>query len=117
MTYRASPIPSLDDDKPHEECGIFGIFEHPDAAALTALGLHALQHRGQEAAGIVTFDGRQFHSHRALGHVGENFGEEDVISRLPGTGAIGLERNDHVVRWHPVASPFVFGRKPDGRKP
>ena len=83
MTYPAPQFFSLGDDKPHEECGIFGIFGHPDAAALTALGLHALQHRGQEAAGIVTYDGRQFHSHRALGHVGENFGEEVVISRLP----------------------------------
>ncbi len=61
MTNRCAPRDLLDDDKPHEECGIFGVFGHPDAAALCALGLHALQHRGQEAAGIVTFDGRQFH--------------------------------------------------------
>ncbi|MEJ2027927.1 MAG: amidophosphoribosyltransferase, partial [Limibacillus sp.] len=50
------------DDKLHEECGVFGVFGHPDAASLTALGLHALQHRGQEAAGIVCYDGKQFHS-------------------------------------------------------
>ena len=80
------------DDKLHEECGVFGIFGHKDAAAHTALGLHALQHRGQEAAGIVAFDGRQFHSHRALGHVGESFGKEDVIATLPGAAAIGHNR-------------------------
>ena len=51
----------LDADRLREECGVFGIFGHPDAAAITALGLHALQHRGQEAAGIVTFDGKRFH--------------------------------------------------------
>ncbi|HLI20827.1 MAG TPA: amidophosphoribosyltransferase, partial [Stellaceae bacterium] len=55
---------SLEDDHPHEECGVFGIFGHPEAAALAALGLHALQHRGQEAAGIVAYDGEQFHAHR-----------------------------------------------------
>ena len=63
------------DDRLREECGVFGIFGHPDAAALTALGLHALQHRGQEAAGIVSFDGTQFHSERQLGLVGDNFTE------------------------------------------
>src|ERR1700709_2007681 len=56
-----------------EECGVFGIFGHPEAAAITALGLHALQHRGQEAAGIVTFDGARFHSERRLGLVGDTF--------------------------------------------
>ncbi len=80
------------EDKPREECGIFGVFGHVDAAAHTALGLHALQHRGQEAAGIVSFDGQQFHSHRALGQVGENFGSEVVIERLPGDIAIGHNR-------------------------
>jgi len=54
-------------DRLREECGVFGIFGHPDAAAITALGLHALQHRGQEAAGIVSFDGKRFHSERRLG--------------------------------------------------
>jgi len=56
----------LEEDRLHEECGVFGIFNHPDAAALTALGLHALQHRGQEAAGIVSFDGSHFHTERRL---------------------------------------------------
>ena len=85
-------ITPIADDKPHDECGIFGVFGHPDAAALTALGLHALQHRGQEAAGIVAFDGSQFHTHRALGQVGENFGDEKIIQRLPGNVAIGHNR-------------------------
>ena len=87
----ALPRP-FDDDKPREECGVFGVFGHPDAAALTALGLHALQHRGQEAAGIVSFDGTQFHGHRALGQVGDIFGTEDVIRGLPGDCAIGHVR-------------------------
>ncbi|MBT6118520.1 MAG: amidophosphoribosyltransferase [Rhodospirillaceae bacterium] len=82
----------FDDDKLHEECGVFAVFGHPDAAALTALGLHALQHRGQEAAGIVTYDGEQFHSHRALGQVGDIFGSEEVMRRLKGPIAIGHTR-------------------------
>lgn len=82
----------FDDDKLHEECGIFGVHGHIDAAALTALGLHALQHRGQEAAGIVTYQDGQFFSHRAAGHVGDNFSEESVISQLPGRSAIGHNR-------------------------
>ena len=61
----------LEDDRLHEACGVFGIFNHPDAAALTALGLHALQHRGQEAAGIVSFDGGHFHTERRVGLVGD----------------------------------------------
>ena len=63
---------------------MFGIFGHADAAALTALGLHALQHRGQEAAGIVTFDGERFHSERRLGLVGDHFSNEKTIGRLNG---------------------------------
>ena len=63
----------LNADRLREECGVFGIFGHPDAAAITALGLHALQHRGQEAAGIVSFDGKRFHSERRLGLVGDTF--------------------------------------------
>src|SRR5215475_8242298 len=82
----------LDADRLHEECGVFGIFGHPDAAAITALGLHALQHRGQEAAGIVSFDGKRFHSERRLGLVGDAFARREVIDRLPGTSAIGHVR-------------------------
>jgi amidophosphoribosyltransferase len=82
----------FDDDHFKEECGVFGVWGHPDASALTALGLHALQHRGQEAAGIVAYDGEQFHAHRGLGHVSENFSSKEVISRLPGHSAIGHVR-------------------------
>jgi amidophosphoribosyltransferase len=80
------------DDTLREECGVFGVFGHEDAAALTALGLHALQHRGQEAAGIVTFDGGHFHSERRLGLVGDNFNKADVIGRLKGHIALGHNR-------------------------
>ena len=79
-------------DKPHDECGVFGIWGTPDAAAHTALGLHALQHRGQESCGVVSFDGTQFNIHRALGLVGDHFDSEDVISRLAGDAAIGHNR-------------------------
>jgi len=82
----------FDDDKLHEECGVFGIFGHPEAPALTALGLHALQHRGQEAAGIVTFDGEQFHIERHIGLVGDNFTKPQVMERLKGDRAIGHNR-------------------------
>jgi amidophosphoribosyltransferase len=81
-----------DADRLREECGVFGIFGHPDAAAITALGLHALQHRGQEATGIVTFDGTRFHSERRLGLVGDAFSDERVIANLPGASAIGHNR-------------------------
>jgi amidophosphoribosyltransferase len=82
----------FDDDKLHEECGIFGIWGADKAASFVALGLHALQHRGQEAAGITSFDGAHFHSHRAMGHVAGNFDRDDVIDRLPGQTAIGHNR-------------------------
>src|SRR6516225_6158737 len=82
----------LDGDRLREECGVFGIFGHPDAAAITALGLHALQHRGQEAAGIVSFDGKRFHSERRMGLVGDNFSRREVIERLPGVSAMGHVR-------------------------
>ncbi|MGC1693928.1 MAG: amidophosphoribosyltransferase [Pseudolabrys sp.] len=81
-----------DADRLREECGVFGIFGHPDAAAITALGLHALQHRGQEAAGIVSFDGKRFHSERRMGLVGDTFARREVIDRLPGTTSIGHVR-------------------------
>ena len=82
----------LDADRLKEECGVFGIFGHPEAAAITALGLHALQHRGQEAAGIVSFDGKRFHSERRMGLVGDNFSERSVIERLRGNAAVGHTR-------------------------
>ncbi len=80
------------DDRLREECGVFGIFDHPDAAAITALGLHALQHRGQEASGIVSYDGHNFHSERRMGLVGDNFSRPDVLARLKGRMAIGHDR-------------------------
>ncbi len=82
----------LDGDRLREECGIFGIHKHPDAAAIVALGLHALQHRGQEAAGIVSFDGRVFHSERRMGLVGDSFSDLATIERLKGRAAIGHVR-------------------------
>ena len=80
------------DDKLKEECGVFGVFGHPDAAALTALGLHALQHRGQESAGIVSFDGEHFNNEPYLGLVGDHFTKASVIDRLPGHSALGHVR-------------------------
>jgi amidophosphoribosyltransferase len=80
------------DDRLREECGVFGIYGHPDAAAITALGLHALQHRGQEAAGIVSYDGSLFHSERRLGLVEDTFSKRHVIDLLPGSAAIGHVR-------------------------
>jgi amidophosphoribosyltransferase len=82
----------FDGDRLREYCGVFGIFDHPDAAVVTALGLHALQHRGQEAAGIVSSDGQRFYSERRLGLVGDHFSKESTIKRLPGSAAIGHVR-------------------------
>ena len=85
-------LPFRDEDKLHEECGVFGIFGHDDAAALTVLGLHALQHRGQEAGGIVSFDGDHFHQERRVGLVGDSFTDRAVIERLRGGRAVGHVR-------------------------
>ena len=79
-------------DRLKEECGVFGIFDNKDAAALTALGLHALQHRGQEGCGIVTFDGTNFYAERRLGLVGDNFTKGNILGKLPGNNAIGHNR-------------------------
>lgn len=102
------------DDHFHDECGVFGIYDYPDAAATTALGLHALQHRGQEAAGIVTYDGEHFHSHKCLGLVGDTFSAESVIRRLPGSAAVGHVRyattGETVLRnVQPLFADFEFG--------
>jgi len=75
-----------------EECGVFGIFNSKDAASLTALGLHALQHRGQEGCGIVTFDDKKFYAERRLGLVGDNFTKGNVLGKLAGNHAIGHNR-------------------------
>ncbi|KQS04766.1 amidophosphoribosyltransferase [Sphingomonas sp. Leaf357] len=88
-----NPFDTPDDgDKLREECGIFGVSGSEGAAALVALGLHALQHRGQEAAGITSFDGAEFHTHRAMGHVAGNFDRDDIIGALRGTVACGHVR-------------------------
>jgi amidophosphoribosyltransferase len=110
----AEPVGTQDDDKPHEECGVFGVWNSADAAAVTALGLHALQHRGQVAAGIVSYDGERFHSHRGLGLVGDNFGNAKVIASLPGPHAVGHNRyattGDTVLRnVQPLYADFEFG--------
>jgi len=75
-----------------EECGVFGIFNNSDASALTALGLHALQHRGQEGCGIVTYDGKNYYSEKRLGLVGDNFTKGDILKKLPGKSAVGHNR-------------------------
>ena len=75
-----------------EECGVFGIFNNKDAAALTALGLHALQHRGQEGCGVVTFDGKKFHAEKRIGLVGDNFTKDEVLKNLPGSYSVGHNR-------------------------
>ena len=107
-----TPVDEL--DKFHEECALFGIYGTSDAAAHTALGLHALQHRGQEASGIVTFDGRHFYDHRAAGLVGDIFGEQSVIATLKGYSAIGHNRyattggsSDRNIQ--PIFADFDFG--------
>ena len=79
-------------DKLKEECGIFGISYHEDAARLVALGLHSLQHRGQEGCGIVSFDGKSFHSEKRQGLVGDHFTNIETIKKLPGNSAIGHNR-------------------------
>ncbi len=101
-------------DKFHDECGVYGIWNASDAAAHTALGLHALQHRGQEGAGIVSVDGEQFHSHRALGLVGDHFNSESVIGKLKGTAAIGHNRysttgEPHLRNVQPFFAELAFG--------
>ena len=82
----------FDDDTLREECGVFGISGNASASAIVALGLHALQHRGQEAAGITSFDGAEFHTYRAMGHVAGNFDRDDIIQALRGTVACGHVR-------------------------
>ena len=95
MTFEAKTLPPAardpDDDTPRLECGVFGVFDTARAAGVVALGLHALQHRGQEACGVASFDGQGFHTERHLGHVGDAF-SGDLSERLPGDAAIGHTR-------------------------
>ncbi|MBL6785885.1 MAG: amidophosphoribosyltransferase [Candidatus Pelagibacter bacterium] len=83
---------NFNSDKLREECGIFGISNHGDASALVALGLHALQHRGQEGCGIVSFDGKNYHSEKRQGLVGDHFTNPETLKKLPGEFAIGHNR-------------------------
>ncbi|WP_068312406.1 amidophosphoribosyltransferase [Polycladidibacter hongkongensis] len=99
-------LTDLNGDTLQEECGVFGILGHEDAAAITALGLHALQHRGQEAAGIVTYDGEQFRSERHLGLVGDSFSNADTIDALKGAYAIGH------VRYSTTGAPVLRNVQP-----
>ncbi len=85
------PSFSLPDDKFHDHCGVFAVYGHPEAAKLAYLGLYALQHRGQESAGIAATDGRTIVSHKSMGHVAEVFTQE-VLNGLPGHAAIGHTR-------------------------
>ena len=78
--------------RPQEECGVFGVYNHPEASNLTYLGLYALQHRGQESCGIVSSDGSSLHAHKRMGLVADVFGNQDVFKKLPGKSAIGHVR-------------------------
>jgi amidophosphoribosyltransferase len=91
LTPEKFPAFSLPDDKFHDHCGVFAIYGHPEASKLTYLGLYALQHRGQESAGIVVTDGHRLKGHKNMGHVAEVF-NEDVLQGLAGHAAIGHTR-------------------------
>ena len=84
-------LPILSEDKFHDECGVFGVFGHPEASNLAYLGIHALQHRGQESAGIASWDGATVHLHKAMGLVADIFGQQ-ALAGLPGSTAIGHTR-------------------------
>ena len=105
----------FENDKISEECGIFGIFGSPEAHLLTALGLHALQHRGQEATGMVSFDGKQFKAKRGLGHVSENFNAASMkMDELAGYAAIGHNRysttgQSEIRNIQPFLTELAFG--------
>ena len=104
---------SLEDDHFHDECGVFGIFDHPEAANITYLGLHALQHRGQESAGIVTSDSEKLYAHRAMGLVQDAF-TQDQLAKLPGRIAIGHVRystagGSLIKNAQPIAVDYAHG--------
>ncbi|SHI34818.1 amidophosphoribosyltransferase [Roseomonas rosea] len=113
-THPFQPAGDDADDAFHEECGVFGVWNAPDAAALTALGLHALQHRGQEASGIVSLGEKGFRSHKGLGLVGDIFGDARVMAMLPGRAAVGHNRyataGETALRnVQPLYADFAFG--------
>jgi amidophosphoribosyltransferase len=110
-----APVRGVDDDDDHfhDQCGVFAIFGHPEASNLTYLGLHALQHRGQESAGIVTSDGQQLFAHRAMGLVHDAFSQEQ-LGQLPGRLAIGHVRystagGSHLKNAQPFAVDYARG--------
>jgi amidophosphoribosyltransferase len=109
-----APRPSEDvDDHFHDQCGVFGVFGHPEAANMTYLGLHALQHRGQESAGIVTSDDQHLYAHRAMGLVQDAF-TQDRLGQLPGKVAIGHVRystagGSHIKNAQPIAVDYARG--------
>lgn len=94
LTEARDPLWCYDpeEDRLRDACGVFAIYGQEDASILTALGLHALQHRGQEGCGIAAFDGEHYHTERHLGLVGDHFAGESVRQRLPGHAAIGHTR-------------------------
>jgi amidophosphoribosyltransferase len=111
-TQRSHPA-TLDDDHFRDECGVFGIFGHPESANIAYLGLHALQHRGQESAGIVSSDGEQLYAHRAMGLVQDAFTQEQ-LNQLPGRLAIGHVRysttgTSHIKNAQPIAVDYARG--------
>ena len=89
---RKKKLKKFNSDKLREECGVFGISNHEDASAIVALGLHALQHRGQEGCGIVSFDGQSYHSEKRQGLVGDHFTDLETLKKLPGNFSIGHNR-------------------------
>ena len=89
----------------YDECGVFGIFNHPEASNITYLGVHALQHRGQESAGIVTTDGHQLYSHRGMGLVADVF-DKSMLSRLKGNTGVGH------VRYSTTGASFIRNAQP-----
>ncbi|MDP9002441.1 MAG: amidophosphoribosyltransferase [Myxococcota bacterium] len=112
-TARPPHVRDPDDDHFHDQCGVFGIFGHPEAANITYLGLHALQHRGQESAGIVSSDGEQLHAHRAMGLVHDAFTQEQ-LEKLPGRIAIGHVRystagGSYIKNAQPIAVDYARG--------
>lgn len=92
VSTKAEGIVDTEEDKFREECAIFGIIGHKDASSFTVLGLHALQHRGQEASGIVSYDGGHFNAHRGIGHVNEVYENQNVEEKLKGFAAVGHNR-------------------------
>src|SRR5687768_8610965 len=106
-------LPMVSPDKFHDECAVFGIYGHKEAANLTYLGLYALQHRGQEASGIVSSDGDHFHLHKGMGLVADIFSDSE-LKRLPGAMAIGHNRystsgGSDLKNVQPLTVNFAFG--------